>query len=53
MSRRYQYRVVAPGRPEDGQIVEFGPEAPRLYSRERYQLRDGTMVWIEFLGEAR
>ena len=48
---RYEYVVDAPGSPEHGQILSFGSYAPRMYARERYQLRDGRLVWIHYRGQ--
>ena len=48
--RRYSYRIVDPGGPEDGRILSIGPSSPPLFGREPFQLADGRMVHIEFAG---
>jgi len=51
--RVYEYRIEAPGRPEHGQVLQFaGRECPALHAREPFQLRDGSMAHISFIGKA-
>jgi hypothetical protein len=48
---RHQYRIEDPGGPQDGEFLEFdGATSPGMYARERFQLRDGRMVWMAYEG---
>jgi len=50
-ARIYEYRIDAPGRPEHGRVVQFdGRTCPALHQREPYQLADGVMAHIDYIG---
>jgi hypothetical protein len=52
-ARKYDYVIDAPGRVEHGTVVTFdGRTAPAMHGRERFQLSDGTMAWIQYRGPA-
>ena len=48
--RRYVYRIEDPGGPQHGERISFGPSTPPMFARERFQLADGRLVWIEYVG---
>ena len=47
---RHIYRIAAPGTPEHGRMLTFGPATPPMFARDRFTLADGRMVWIEYVG---
>ncbi len=49
-SRRHVYRIEDPGGPQHGERISFGPSTPPMFARERFQLADGRLVWIEYVG---
>ena len=48
--RRHVYRIEDPGGPQHGERISFGPSTPPMFARERFQLADGRLVWIEYVG---
>ena len=47
----YEYRLDAPGRPEDGRIVRFDARTgPKMFARVPFQLADGSMAHMNFVG---